>query len=30
LPNREPEITDAVLAGILACIFWGSERRAAR
>jgi hypothetical protein len=27
MPNRQPEITDAVLAGILACIFWGSERR---
>ena len=27
LPNRQPEITDAVIAGILACILWGSERR---
>ena len=27
MPNRQPEITDAVLAGVLACIFWGSERR---
>lgn len=26
LPNRQPEITDAVIAGILACILWGSER----
>jgi VanZ family protein len=28
LPNRQPEITDAVIAGILACVLWGSERRA--
>lgn len=28
LPNRQPEITDAAIAGILACILWGSERRA--
>jgi VanZ family protein len=27
LPNRQPEITDAAIAGILACILWGSERR---
>jgi VanZ family protein len=27
LPNRQPEITDAVVAGLLACILWGSERR---
>jgi VanZ family protein len=27
LPNRQPEVTDAAIAGILACIFWGSERR---
>jgi VanZ family protein len=26
LPNRQPEITDAVLAAILACVLWGSER----
>jgi VanZ family protein len=29
MPNRQPEITDAVIAGMLACILWGSERRAA-
>jgi VanZ family protein len=29
LPNRQPEITDAVISAILACILWGSERRAA-
>jgi len=28
MPNRQPEITDAVLAGILTCVLWGSERRA--
>ena len=28
LPNRQPEITDAVISAILACILWGSERRA--
>ena len=28
-PNRQPEITDALIAAILACILWGSERRAA-
>ena len=28
LPNRQPEMTDAMIAGILACILWGSERRA--
>jgi VanZ family protein len=28
LPNRQPEITDAAIAGILACILWGTERRA--
>ena len=27
LPNRQPEITDAAIAGILACILWGTERR---
>ena len=27
LPNRQPEITDAAIAGILACVLWGSERR---
>lgn len=27
LPNRQPEITDAAIAGVLACILWGSERR---
>jgi VanZ family protein len=27
LPNRQAEVTDAVLAIILACILWGSERR---
>jgi VanZ family protein len=27
MPNRQPEITDAVLAAILTCILWGSERR---
>jgi VanZ family protein len=27
LPNRQPEITDAVIAGMLACILWSSERR---
>jgi VanZ family protein len=27
LPNRQPEITDAAMAAILACILWGSERR---
>src|ERR1019366_453501 len=26
LPNRQPEMTDAAIAGILACILWGSER----
>ena len=30
MPNRQPEITDAVLAGILTCVLWGSERRAPR
>jgi VanZ family protein len=25
LPDRQPEITDAMIAGILACILWGSE-----
>ena len=25
LPNRQPEITDAVLAAILTCILWGSR-----
>jgi VanZ family protein len=27
LPNRQAEVTDAAIAGILACILWGSERR---
>jgi VanZ family protein len=27
LPNRQPEVTDAVIAIILTCILWGSERR---
>jgi VanZ family protein len=27
LPNRQPEITDAAIAGILACILWIGERR---
>jgi VanZ family protein len=27
LPNRQPEITDAAIAGIVACILWGTERR---
>ncbi len=27
LPNRQAEVTDAVIAIILACILWGSERR---
>lgn len=27
LPNRQPEITDSVIAGLFACILWGSERR---
>jgi VanZ family protein len=27
MPNRQPEITDAVLAAILTCVLWGSERR---
>ena len=27
LPNRQAEITDAVIAIILTCILWGSERR---
>jgi VanZ family protein len=27
LPNRQAEVTDAVLAILLACILWGSERR---
>jgi VanZ family protein len=26
LPNRQPEITDAVLAAILACVLWAAER----
>jgi hypothetical protein len=26
MPNRQPEVTDAVLTGILTCILWGSER----
>jgi VanZ family protein len=30
MPNRQAEITDALLAGILALILWGSERRAPR
>lgn len=29
-PGRQPEITDAVIAGVLTCILWGSERRAPR
>ena len=28
LPNRQAEITDAMIAGILTCVLWGSERRA--
>jgi VanZ family protein len=28
LPNRQAEITDALIAAIVACILWGSERRA--
>ena len=27
LPNRQAEVTDAVIAIILVCILWGSERR---
>jgi VanZ family protein len=27
LPNRQPEVTDALIAAILACVLWGSERR---
>jgi len=27
LPNRQPELTDAAIAVIFACILWGSERR---
>jgi hypothetical protein len=30
MPNRQPEITDALLAGVLALILWGSERRTPR
>jgi VanZ family protein len=30
LPGRQPEVTDAVIAGILALILWGSERRVTR
>ena len=26
-PNRQPEITDTVIAAIFACILWGGERR---
>jgi VanZ family protein len=28
LPNRQPEVTDAAIAGIVASVLWGSERRA--
>ena len=28
LPNRHAEITDALIAAMIACILWGSERRA--
>jgi VanZ family protein len=27
MPNRQPEITDAVLAAILACVLWTAERK---
>jgi VanZ family protein len=27
MPNHQPEITDSVIAAILACVLWGSERR---
>ena len=30
LPTRQPEITDAVIAGMLACSLWAAERRAPR